>query len=146
MNSETEKLIDKAVARLRDDSVPAMPLQLLECEPETAQLITRQVLSISKVTWGIGIAVVVLTMIGLANIVFSDRDTPKLSEGEPPLAIRDSIATTSEKVYVQNLIELHPFEDVEQEIANMKSEIELLKMEAVSLDAIRKVDAMITKN
>ena len=141
-----DHLFDKVVVQLRDEVVPQVPMQLLECEPESEPLSSRQFPHKSMLTWGIGIAATILAMIGVANMLIPGGDTPVLSGGDQPVEIRDNIAAVLTKVHVQNLIALRPFEDLEREIAEMKSEVEQLKTEAVSLDAIRKIDDLMAKN
>jgi len=145
-NSTNDHLIDMVAAQLREEAVPAMPTQLLECKPEMESLLVRKAPRITLLTWAIGIAAAIFATIGVASMILPQRGNLKTSSGNQPQEIRERIAIDPTKIQVQNLIALRPFEDLEAEIAQMQSEIELLKMEAVSLDAIRKIDAMMAKN
>jgi len=145
-NSTNDHLIDMVAAQLREEAVPAMPTQLLEGKPEMESLLVRKAPRITLLTWAIGIAAAIFATIGVASMILPQRGNLKTSSGNQPQEIRERIAIDPTKIQVQNLIALRPFEDLEAEIAQMQSEIELLKMEAVSLDAIRKIDAMMAKN
>ena len=144
-NSE-DNLVDEVVARLRDEYVPAVPRQLLENEPESGSIAPRQNPRASMAAWMIGIAAVVLAIVGIANMILPEHDKPNLSSNDSPVDIRDNIAKEPSKIHVQNLTSLRPFEGLDRELAEMKSEIEQLKMEAASLDAIRKLNAMMAQN
>ena len=151
MNNEPKRmpddqLIEKLVVQLRDEIVPAVPPQLLEWESETASLPVRRSRRKSMLAWVLGAAVTVLAMVGVANMMLPQQNTATLSEGNQPAKIRGDIAIESPKIHVQNLVTLRPFENLEREIEDMRSEIEQLKTEAHSLDAIRKIDAMMAKN
>ncbi len=145
-SNSDDSLVDELAAHLRDQYVPTVPRQLLEHAPDSGIITTRQNPLTSVVTWVIGIAVVVIAMFGIAHMFLPERDKPRLSHNDPPTMIYDNLAIEPTRIHVQNLNALHPFEGLEREIADMKSEIEQLKTDAGSLDAIRKLNAMMTRN
>ena len=141
-----DQLLDEAVVRLRDEHVPPVPSQLLEPHSEFGQVVVRSKNDVAIVFWLIGIAALVLAMVGIANMIPSQHDKPNLSSNDSTVDVRDNIDSEPTKIHVQNLTALRPYVDLERDIAGMKSEIEQLKVEAASLDAIRKANAMMAQN
>ena len=144
--SNIDQAIDSAAARLRNQVVPPVPDQLFECKSDADPKSLQRPINGLWVTWAIGIAAAVLVIVGFAYLMLPNESGLNGLVDRSSVDRRNDVVTVSEKIHVQALDEMRPFEELTKEIAEMKSEIERLKIEATSVDAIRRIDVMLATN
>lgn len=139
-----DERIDRIAAGFRNLDVPPVPVRLFEDDGKK-NIVASKETTARTVTWSIGIVAVMIAIVVVASMVLSMPDDSEIPNVEQAGSTTDNIQDQSE-VRVQKLAAFHPFDELENEIHGMKSEIEQLKVKAESLDAIRKIDALLAKN
>lgn len=140
-----DELIDRIAAGLRNQNVPDVPQKLFDIASQHVQLQANKKLPGPSLVATITAVALVLTLIVLSAIVMSVGNDPGPPNSKQTKSLRKHAPDLS-IVHKQKISNLRPYEQIEKEINEIKADIEHLKAEAKSLDAIRKLDAMMAKN
>jgi hypothetical protein len=133
--NDNDELLDRIIARLRSESVPAMPAEFTP---------RRAVQSPRLIRYAAAAGVVAASILGY---VVMHLQAPKSGEPPAPFVADDSLVERIESGVVVKPVDLTaPLAELEAGLASMDAQIDELRKQAALLDARRRANAMLAQH
>ena len=140
--------LDEVIRQLQDEPIPEMPSELLEVAPASESKISisgTSAVGSKTLIWFAAMAALILAMVFVAR-QWNQPDVVDKTNPNKTSVIKAVEDLPPDEVLTESLADYRPYENLEQELALIRSEIAQLKEEAKQLDAIRKVNALMAQN